>query len=312
MENKKIISKCKKKQLSLIKESSRVRIEKTYCSTVTFDYLNVPSLAKNDIFLKFNFDIEDIKYEKAKRAAYIVRSQNGKRYFMKIKSKDLGLKDEIKIFNQMKGKSHKNVIEFIDYLHNDTMYFFIYEFIEGENMLEYIKRKQFLTSTQIKRFYNQLVNATHFLHQNKIIHCDLKLDNLMISNDKLIIVDFDLSKFCPDNMEYLSDSIFGTDQYVAPESYDLGIYTPKSDIWAIGIIFYIIITNKFPYKESLSFEKMGSNLYRRNQFKHIDMKLLKDSAEKRNLGIKIFIELKKMLTFNDDERINLEEIIEDN
>jgi len=309
MNNKKVINKCKRKQLNLIKGSPRIRIERAYCRTVTFDCLNIPSIVKNDIIFRSKFVIEEVKYERSKRAAYVVRSQNGKKYFMKVKSKELEVKDEVEIFDKMKGKKHENVISFIDYMENDSMYFFIYEFIDGENLLEYVKKNK-LNQPQIMVLFYQLLNATKFIHDNHILHCDLKLDNIMILDEQVKIVDFDLAKCCDDNMEYISESIFGTDQYIAPESYDLGIYSPKTDIWALGIIFYIIITEKYPYNESLSFEKSNSNLYRRNQFKHIDMNLLKIKINQEGYNIGLYPMICGMLKFNDEERPNIDEILE--
>lgn len=154
-----------------------------------------------------------------------------------------------------------------------------------------------------------MVDAVRFLHMNKIIHCDLKLENVMISPDNTVkIVDFDLSKLCDDSLEYMSDAMIGTEKYLAPESYDLHIYSSKSDVWALGVILYVLITKRFPVN-SLCFNDACSNMYRMNKFKLIDYDILKKEIRKKKYDTSLYPLVKKMLKFNERDRIDISDIL---
>ncbi len=314
--DKYIIEKCKRKQLNLIKDSPISKSNTTFCKITTHNYNFTLDIIKNDTAFSSRFSICNVKYEKSNRGAYIIEINTTKsKYFMKLKSKNLDVKHEIEIFKYMKNLKHDKIINFIDYIESDLFYYFIYEYIEGINLWDYLLKKSSLNplpEDNLIEIFIQIVNALLFLHQNMIIHCDLKLENVMITkNGDVKIIDFDLSRICDssDKLEFLSESTFGTDQYIAPESYNLGIYSPKSDIWELGIILYILITRTFPFKQYLSFENSSSNMYRRNQFKHIDLTFVKYEIEKNGYNEKLFMLVKGMLTFNDDQRIDIEGVL---
>ena len=111
------------------------------------------------------------------------------------------------------------------------------------------------------------------------------------------------------NGEYLSQAVFGTTNYIAPESYDLCIYTFKSDIWSLGIVFYVLITKKFPYDIPLRINNSHSNLYRRNEFKHPDLTMLKKSLKNNQYCDKLCELLSHMIEFNLDTRYEPDKLI---
>ena len=158
----------------------------------------------------------------------------------------------------------------------------------------------------------QIINAVSFLHENNILHCDMKLENIIINDELNIkIIDFDLSIVCDNDEGYISNTIFGTLQYIAPESYDLCIYSKKTDIWQIGIILYILITNKFPHDTNeITIINSYSNLCRQNLFKHIDLSIPKHIISKKKYCSSLYKLLEHMLNFNDKCRYDIKQIKE--
>lgn len=83
-------------------------------------------------------------------------------------------------------------------------------------------------------FFHQLLNAVEYIHANKVIHCDIKLENLVLSSDyKLKIIDFDLAREFPVDGELFTDTV-GTKECEAPEM-NVG-WNASIDIWCMGLV----------------------------------------------------------------------------
>jgi calcium-dependent protein kinase len=308
--NKECLKKSKNRQIEIIKNNTiikqDIKIQKVDRS------LKVISLILNNKELLNKYKITGTIYEKNNKAVLKIRSkENNKKYLLKIKSINENIHDEVEIFNKLRLKIHDNIIKFIDYKNCDHYYYFIYEYFNGINLSDYIHDNyDNFNDCLIKNIIKQILNGFNFLHKNNIIHCDIKLDNIMINKKNIIkIIDFDLSKII--KKEYISDSIFGTIQYIAPESYDLCIYSKKSDIWSLGIVFYNIITNEFPYK-NISSVHSNRNMYKWNEFKHPNLKIIKEIAKKNNYSQEIVKIIISMLTFKDENRPTIEKILNNN
>ena len=272
--------------------------------------LKVIKLIVNNKELLKKYKITGSIYEKSNKAVLKIRSKkNNKKYLLKIKSINKDIYDEAKIFDKLKGKTHDNIIKFIDCKKCDNYYYFIYDYFNGVNLSKYINDNyENFDDILIKYIIKQILDGINFLHNNDIIHCDIKLDNIMINKKNIVkIIDFDLSKII--KKEYISESIFGTLQYIAPESYNLGIYSKKSDIWSLGIVIYNIVTKKFPYNYNISSVNSNSNMYKRNEFKHLNLKIMKNIVKKNNYNQELVKLIVSMLNFKDDKRPTIENIL---
>jgi serine/threonine protein kinase len=254
---------------------------------------------------KCKYDVINTLYEQCKKAAYVIKSKDmNVSYTMKVKSKDLDNYNEITVFDHMLELHHPNIIRFIEYYESPECYNFIYEYINGVNLTDYIHKYE-LNDKIIKRIFSQVLSGVKFLHDNRVIHCDLKMENVVISSDGGVkIIDFDMARVCLDSMECITDVVIGTDGYISPESYDLCVYSPKSDVWAIGVMLHIVITGEFPFDQSTD----DSGMYRRNKFKHLNTYVIKHAVKHKHYSPDLVKIVKKMLKFNDEERAGIDEI----
>ncbi len=306
------IKKCKSRQLSLIKTPCNVKHKtcsqkkEAFCMYTGIE--NITDILKTDKEFNKKFNIIRMICERNDRAIYIIEMKN-KKYVLKVKLISSNENVEVQIHKILKKKKNNYIIKFIDYGKTELYQYFIYEYFDGVTLCDYLQDRCFeLSGTDIKEIFIKIVNAVKFLHSLNIIHCDLKLDNILIDLKKKIkIIDFDLSKICKD--EYMAENIFGTMQYIAPESYDLYIYSKKSDVWELGMILYILVTKTFPYDSDFPLINSNDNMYRRNEFRHPNLFEVKEKVKKFNYDKNIIKLIKLMLTFEDDKRILIDDIL---
>ena len=112
-----------------------------------------------------------------------------------------------------------------------------------------IARTQYFSENMAARYLFDIVSTIKYCHDNRIVHRDLKPENLLFedkSNDaRLKLIDFGTSvKF--DKEQHLN-TIIGTPFYIAPEVLD-GNYNQLCDVWSIGVILYVMLIGKPPFK----------------------------------------------------------------
>jgi len=144
-------------------------------------------------------------------------------------------------------------------------YYVSMERVTGQDLYEVLTGKEMLSEDDIKEVLRQLLSGLRDLHKT-CIHRDIKLENVMLSRvrrgDILIkIIDFDTIQ-TPDRGSGIPPgrkvTIVGTDQYIAPEAYE-GTYSQASDVFAVGVIAYILCSRKFPFQHKVFDDKPGEN-----------------------------------------------------
>ena len=170
------------------------------------------------------------------------------------------------------------------------------EYLEKSDLYKMLCNQKNLGEKIICSLMRQIISAVAYLHSKKIIHGDIKLENILIQNtyysdngDKkdligvdIKLIDFGCSKFFNPN-KYESD-IIGTSYYVAPEVLNQ-TYNNKCDIWSLGIIMYILFTGSPPFTGSNQNEILNKILEGKINFN--SKKLKKISLEAKDLLIQI-------------------------
>ena len=107
-----------------------------------------------------------------------------------------------------------------------------------------------------------IADAIYYCHQKGIIHRDLKPSNVMLDEiGRVKVVDFGISGICKNNR---SDQIdYGTTRYMAPEQHKGDMRSnPATDVWALGVIFYILLFNAYPHNGTDLEKSIVENNYR--------------------------------------------------
>jgi serine/threonine protein kinase len=140
------------------------------------------------------------------------------------------------------------------------------DYVEGSmELYEYIEdncEEKYLSSKEIKEFMTHLVTTLKLLHDHNIVHRDIKTNNILYSEDKIILIDYGMSCYLLGSGEKETcDGMAGTQLYLSPELWEYNNHPNKnkltdeklkaSDVWALGMVFYELINCKLPYDENV-------------------------------------------------------------
>jgi polo-like kinase 1 len=156
------------------------------------------------------------------------------------------LLSEIKIHRSLQ---HPNVVQFEHVFEDSLNVYILLELCNNQSLNDLIKRRKRLTEIEVQCYIYQIVQALKYLHLNRIIHRDLKLGNLFLSDKmELKLGDFGLAaKLEFDNEK--RHTVCGTPNYIAPEILENKIgHSYEVDVWSLGVVIYTLIIGRPPFE----------------------------------------------------------------
>lgn len=145
--------------------------------------------------------------------------------------------------------SHPNIVGIYDVGQDKDTYFIVMEYVEGETLKDLIDREAPLEPARAVSIVRQIANALYHAHNNKIIHRDIKPQNVLISKDgRVKVADFGIARAVSSTTQTFSpNSIMGSVHYFSPEQAKGKLATEQSDIYSLGIVFYEMLTKQLPF-----------------------------------------------------------------
>ncbi|KAM3141863.1 hypothetical protein pb186bvf_005949 [Paramecium bursaria] len=199
------------------------------------------------------------------------------------------LMSEIKIHRSL---NQQNVVNFVHYFEDAENVYILLELCANQTMNELLRRRKRLTELEVQCYLIQILNAIRYLHNQKVIHRDLKLGNLFLS-DKMEIKlgDFGLAT----QLDFEGDrrrTICGTPNYIAPEILESkNGHSFEVDIWSFGVIAYTLLIGKPPFETNdvkTTYRRIKMNAYQfpdnitiSPQAKNLIQKILQTDPSKR-------------------------------
>lgn len=180
--------------------------------------------------------------------------KKGKLYAIKaLKKKEIVTRDEVdslmsekRIFEMINASRHPFLVNLFGCFQTDEHVCFVMEYLPGGDLMIHIHNDPF--TEEQTRFYSAcVVLALEFLHQNKIIYRDLKLDNILLDRDGYVkMTDFGL---CKEGMGHgdRTSTFCGTPEFLAPEVLTDDNYTRAVDWWGLGVLIYEMLVGESPF-----------------------------------------------------------------
>ena len=187
------------------------------------------------------------------------------------------LRNEIDI---LKTLDHPNIVKVYETFERRTNIFIVLEYCSGGDLYE----RSPYSERAASKIVAKILSAVSFLHKNNIVHRDLKYENILFESchpdAEIKVIDFGLSKrfvrqsssrLLPDN-EYMMEGV-GTIYTMAPQVLK-GLYTYKADLWSVGVITYMLLSNSKPFwgrsRSEIADQIMGGKLkFDKPRWKHI-------------------------------------------
>jgi len=218
------------------------------------------------------------------------------------KTEEYGEPTYINVKNQIeiqKKLSHPNIVKIYEVYDIREYYFIIDEYCKYGNLYDYFRFH--FSEKQICIIIYQILSGVLYLHENEIMHRDIRLDNIMVdhiekdlstSEPYFFIKIINFGSAIPFNKSKNETHLIGTQYYIAPEVIEEN-YNEKCDIWSVGVILYMLIAKKPPFDgkdKEIIYDKILEEDYNKNSRKLLDFsdevrdlidKLLEKDKDKR-------------------------------
>ena len=210
------------------------------------------------------------------------------------------LVNEISVLSKL---SHPNIMQLYEIFDDNTNIYIVSEYCKGGELFDIISNRGNFSEKDACIIMKQLMSAICYSHQNNIVHRDLKPENILMDNDNndltIKIIDWGCAQTIKTTKQ--SNKADGTAYYIAPEVLK-GEYNEKCDIWACGVIFYILLCGYPPFNGETDDEIYLDVLKGEFEFPEEDWSEVSDEA--KNL-------IKKMLTKDVNKRISALDSMQD-
>ncbi len=144
--------------------------------------------------------------------------------------------------------THPNIVNIYDTGIEGDIYYIVMEFVKGETLKYYIKRKGRLNEKEAVRISKQIAEALKHAHANNIVHRDIKPHNILLTEDGTAkVTDFGIARASTSSTINNTSNVIGSVHYFSPEQARGGYVDEKSDIYSLGIVMYEMITGYLPF-----------------------------------------------------------------
>jgi len=187
----------------------------------------------------------------------ILNANMPKYYAMKeVPLLELSVKEKMQLLTEIclqKCSTSPYIVSYYDsFIENENLYI-LSEYASFGDLQRYIGIASPLTDEFIAKVLIQSAMGLAYLHKHNIVHRDIKLNNILVSDDTSIrIADLGVSRFFPETN--LLNSLTGSPLYMSPEMCIGTGYNEKTDVWSLGCVIYYLLKGTYPYNGSNMFQ----------------------------------------------------------
>jgi eukaryotic-like serine/threonine-protein kinase len=146
------------------------------------------------------------------------------------------------------GLNHQNIVAVHDWGSVDGIYYMVMEYVAGLSVREILHAEGLLAPAQAADVLEQTLAALQHAHRQGIVHRDVKPENLMVTRDGVVkVADFGLARAFADAQITEAGNVTGTVQYLAPEQLQGEPADPRTDLYALGVVAFELLTGRLPF-----------------------------------------------------------------
>lgn len=149
-----------------------------------------------------------------------------------------------------KSLNHQNIVKLYHTFSNNIYIFMVMEVCDS-TLSDLLKQNKKIRESHTKKFILQLLSAIEYLHSVNVVHRDIKLSNILLSNYSIKLADFGLCALIQKNKR---TTVCGTPNYIAPEIITKTAYSFECDIWSIGVLIYTMLIGTPPFQKKTAKE----------------------------------------------------------
>lgn len=149
--------------------------------------------------------------------------------------------------------THPNIVTVHDIGQDGYRHYIIMEFIDGLTLKQLIRQfadnGRFLPINRVLDLAIQICNGIGYAHRAHLVHCDVKPQNILVTRDEQVkVADFGIARAMSQITQQHISQVWGTPQYFSPEQATGDPPTPASDVYAIGVVMFEMLTNQLPFQ----------------------------------------------------------------
>ncbi|XP_069680653.1 serine/threonine-protein kinase SIK2-like [Periplaneta americana] len=150
----------------------------------------------------------------------------------------------------MKQLDHPHIIKLYQVMETKNMIYIVSEYASQGEIFDYIARYGRMTESAARRKFWQILSAVEYCHNRRVVHRDLKAENLLMDGHMNIkIADFGFSNYYTPGEQLATWC--GSPPYAAPEVFEGKKYTgPEIDVWSLGVVLYVLVCGALPFDGS--------------------------------------------------------------
>lgn len=144
---------------------------------------------------------------------------------------------------------HPNIVDIYAIVEDASDIYLVFEFVEGLTLQDALKSSGPMDFAVARRVLREICAAVEHAHEKGVIHRDLKPSNVMLGRDgRVKVMDFGVARQAKDSLakQSMTNAVVGTPPYMAPEQ-EQGIVRKESDVYALGVCFYEMLTGSLPF-----------------------------------------------------------------
>lgn len=145
--------------------------------------------------------------------------------------------------------SHPNIVGIYDVVNDHDMHYIVMEYVEGQTLKQIIAEKGPFDSKTVLELGIQMVSALKHAHQKRIIHRDIKPQNILMTHDGMLkVTDFGIAKAVDSSTIVATGNAIGSVHYFSPEQAKGKYVNESSDLYSCGIVLFELATKKLPFE----------------------------------------------------------------